>query len=113
EVVDGVEGDAVGAAQVEAQSQVAQQDHRLLRADEAGGAEDAQGPLDLIVEGLRVIVHELVAGDAFILDDPRENVIAEVFDDLLLAAAEGDLVGDLEEVADGLGTLTEEAADGE
>jgi hypothetical protein len=47
------------------------------------------------------------------LDDLRDNLRAELADDVFFDLAEGGLVGDLVEVAGGFSALAVEAADGE
>ncbi len=70
--------------------------------------EHAVGPADLVVEVLPLLVDELLAGLALVLDDLGDD-LGEVADQLRLALAEGLLVGDLVEVAEGLGPLAVEA----
>ena len=72
--------------------------HRLLRADGLGGAEDAVGAAHAVVKVLVTLADEEVAGLALVVDDHRHDV-ADLLDQVLLAAAQRDLVADLVEIA--------------
>ena len=86
--------------------------HRLFGADRLGGAEDAVGAADPVVERFLALADEEVAGLAFVVDEHRHDV-GHFLGELFLALAERDLVADLVEIAQRLRAFAVQAADGE
>ncbi len=75
--------------------------------------EDADGSADFVIKGEGAFVFEDLPGGDFGHDDAGDDGVVELVEDFLFGAAEGGLVGDLVEVADGFGAFAVETADGE
>jgi hypothetical protein len=108
--VDGKHGDLVHQPQVDAEPDTGEQVHGLLGGHHGGRAERAEGAGDAVLEGLPALAQQRVASLPLVADDLRDD-LADFAEDGRLALAEGDLVGNLVEVAGGPAALAVQAAD--
>ena len=84
--------------------------HGLDGGEQVGVAQGTVGASDAVEKGVRVFFEQPEPGVLLLFDDAVEPAL-EVGEDLPLVGAEGVLVGDLENAARGIGTLSEPAAD--
>ena len=71
QLVDRRDLQVVDQAQVHAHPHAGEQVHRLFGADRLGGAQDAVGPADAVVQVLVALLDQEVAGLALVVDDAR------------------------------------------
>lgn len=94
------------------ETQKTQEVEGLLRRDGVGVKDNAVGAADLIGEHAGFFLNQLLAGVVFQVGE-LANDFDEAIQNLPFRFAEGGLIGDLEQVAEGLGSLAVEPADGE
>src|SRR5262245_54649421 len=113
ELVDRADLQLVQEAHVDPHPQPRKQHHRLFGGDHACVAQNAVGAVYLVGELVALLIEQRSPGAALVLDDLRNHGVgvAELRDDLPLAAPQRGLVADLIEVAIGLRALAVQAAD--
>ena len=99
-------------AQIHAHADAGKQVHRLFGTDRLRGPQDAVGPAHAVVQVLLAFLDQELPGLPFVVDDHRHDVV-DLLDQFVFAAAQGDLVADLVEVAHRLRAFAEQAAHGQ
>ena len=94
------------------ESQEAEQIEGFFGGDGVGVKDDAVGATDLIAEHAGFFLDQFLAGVVLEFDELADD-FEEAVEDLAFGFAEGGLVGDLEEIAEGFGAFSVEATNGE
>jgi len=94
------------------ESQEAEQIEGFFGGDGVGVKDDAIGATDLIAEHAGFFLDQFLAGVVLEFDELADD-FEEAVEDLAFGFAEGGLVGDLEEIAEGFGSFSVEATNGE
>ena len=81
---------------------------RLLHAEQPRAAQHAQGPVGLVVDHRPTLLEQRPPGVALVVDDPRHDLSFELVHKHVLALAQRGLVGDLVQIARGVGALAVE-----
>ena len=98
--------------QAQSQSQLAYKVQHFLGGDQSCRFHYGLCPADAVFQSGTTILQQRRPCAAFVINDARNDLLPEFFDDLLFAFSERGLVGDLEQVADCLGPLTVKPAHG-
>ena len=110
--VDLSDFEVVDQAEVDPHPHARQQQHRFFAGDRVSGFQNSISPTDLVVQHLAAFCQEGLTGFSFIFDELGDHV-GKALDQFRLALAQSLLVGDLIEIAVGLGALAVQATDGE
>ena len=96
-----------------AEPQVAEQKQGLLRANQVCVFQQGGCTGYFVVEKVGVFREQLLAGLGFVFDNFGDDCVLKLLDDLSFRNAERGLVGELVEIASGLGAFAEQSPHGE
>ena len=111
-LVDLSDFQVVDQAEVDPHPHARQQQHRFFAGDRVSGFQNSISTTDLVVQHLAAFGQEGLPCFAFVFDQLWDDV-GKTLDQLRLALAQSLLVGNLIEIAVGLGALAVQATDGE